>query len=207
MTAELPADVSVPPPARLKAAVLAEIAGTDQIGPTTPAATADDAMPCPATAGRPSPRRRRRTWCPCAAGGCSPRPRRSLLVVVGVGAWVLVGSDPSDAGAGARRHRTTRCRDPAARRCARGCAHRLLAVVRRRRPRRRPDARPGRAERLPAVGDTRRVPASAGVFRPADDGSVLVLVEDFDPTATMAITEEPEGGSAQPTRRILVVST
>ena len=51
------------------------------------------------------------------------------------------------------------------------------------------------------------VPTSAGVFHPADDGSVLFLVEDFDPNATMAITQEPAGGSEQPTPPILVVSS
>ncbi len=52
------------------------------------------------------------------------------------------------------------------------------------------------------VGDGE--PVSAGLFRPDDDGSVLERLDDVDPTGmTIAVTEEPAGGSRTPTLPVL----
>ena len=48
-------------------------------------------------------------------------------------------------------------------------------------------------------------PASAGVFRPQDDGSAGVLLEgEVRPGLTLGLTVEPEGGSEAPTGDILL---
>jgi hypothetical protein len=186
VTAELPADVSVRPPARLKAAVLAEITGTDEaVAPPQPPS---NVVPL------------RRRWVLAAAAA-------AVLVVVGVGAWVLVGSDPSE-----QEQAEEVIEQPDAEILPLEGALEGVRIVY------SPSSEDAAlvVDEMPDPGDQNDyqlwairdgVPASAGVFRPADDGSVLVLVEDFDPSATMAITEEPAGGSDLPTGEILVAST
>jgi anti-sigma-K factor RskA len=47
-------------------------------------------------------------------------------------------------------------------------------------------------------------PVSAGVFRPLGDGRVLFVTDSSTPmgsAAALAISDEPEGGSAQPTTK------
>ncbi|HYN34536.1 MAG TPA: anti-sigma factor [Ilumatobacteraceae bacterium] len=66
---------------------------------------------------------------------------------------------------------------------------------------------------VPTVGDTKTYQlwlidddgaTSAGLFRPAEDGSVLERLDGVDPTGfVLGLTEEPVGGSDSPTLPIL----
>lgn len=46
-------------------------------------------------------------------------------------------------------------------------------------------------------------PVPAGVFRPEPDDGTLLLVEGIAPGIILAMTEEPAGGSDEPTGEIL----
>ena len=47
-------------------------------------------------------------------------------------------------------------------------------------------------------------PAAAGSFRPESPEEATVLVEGIEPGLTLAMTEEPEPGLAQPTGEVLL---
>ncbi len=179
------------PPARLKQSILDEIAVTDQAGPD-PAAPAPPANVVPL----------RRRWVSALAVAAA-----AVAVLVGAIVWINVDSSP-DEEAKARdvleqpdattvpltgelegvRIVYSPSSDDAA----------LVATD-------MPTLPQDRTYQLWSIRDD--VPASAGVFVPDDDGDVLLLVDDFRPDAVMAITDEPEGGSEQPTSTPLVASS
>jgi len=192
VVAEL-APTDVAPPASLKVSVLDQIAVTDQLPPAPEADSPQVAKVLPF---------RRRWWSAVAVAAAS------VAVLVGALVWLNVDSQPDEEArardilelsdtttlpltgelTGVRIVYSPSVDDAA-----------LVADD-------LPDPGADRAYQLWYIRGTDN-PVPANVFRPDDDGETLVLVEDFEPGAVMAITEEPEGGSEQPTSPPIAASS
>jgi anti-sigma-K factor RskA len=204
--AGLDADEPVSVPPRLKAAVLAEIAITEQVAgddaePAESPVTPLSVVPPPSTSGEEA------VTAPAAPAKVVPLRRRWLLaaaaavvaVAAGAGVWLALDSSPSEQ----EQAREVIDLDDARTVPLEGSVEGVQIVYS---PSsddaalvapQMPDPGEEREYQLWAIRDD--VPVSAGVFRPDSDGEVLELIEDFQPGALMAITEEPAGGSEQPT--------